>query len=410
MNVFKNRRLKLAKKILDQSLVFIFSGSVKKQSEDSEYPFFVNRNFFYLTNLSQENSFFIMYKNKKEIKEYLFIDEINEKTTKWFGKKIDFQSVKQLTNIDHIFSNNQLSDKIKDLLTTYNVKNIYVDFHHLDEEKVIHFINEKNNNFNVIDIYPLIRDLRMIKDKEEIKNIKEAIKITYIGLKTIIEKLKIQSKKEIEIYNSFNASILNLGTHEIAFPSIIASGENACCLHYSKPYSSINDYDLILCDVGASYQHYCADITRTFPVCGVFSEYQTKIYQIVLECSKKVIDYIKPGMKLCEIQKFAKNFLATRCLKNKIIKSLSDIDKYYFHNISHHLGLDVHDVSDKDYQLAPGMVITVEPGLYIQEKKIGIRIEDDVLITKDGCQCLSDFIPKDIEKIKKLFNFNIKKV
>lgn len=403
MNIFKSRRNKLLEKILCRSLIFIFSGSLKKQSEDSDYPFFVNRNFYYLSNLSQENSIIILCKDKNnKVNEYLFIDGKDEKMDKYFGEKINISEAKKVTNIDNVFFNSEFNLKIKSILSVFSIKNIYVDLHNLFENKVFSFLNE-NNNLNIIDIYPLIRDLRVIKDKNEINNIEQAIKITELGLEVIIEKLKKHSDNEIEIFNAFNEKILNLGTHEIAFPSIIASGKNACCLHYPKPFDKIDKNSLILCDVGASYEHYCADVTRVFPVNGKFSQYQKKIYQIVLNCNKKIISVIKPGKTMFEIQELTKKFLAEQCLKEKIIEKLSDIKNYYFHNISHHLGLDVHDVGDIDKKFEPGMVITVEPGLYIQEKKIGIRIEDDVLITKNGCECLTKFIPKEIKDIEQKF-------
>lgn len=403
MNIFKSRRNKLLEKILCRSLIFIFSGSLKKQSEDSDYPFFVNRNFYYLSNLSQENSIIILCKDKNnKVNEYLFIDGKDEKMDKYFGEKININEAKKVTNIDNVFFNSEFNLKIKSILSIFSIKNIYVDLHNLFENKVFSFLNE-NNNLNIIDIYPLICDLRVIKDKNEINNIEQAIKITKLGLEVIIEKLKKHSDNEIEIFNAFNEKILNLGTHEIAFPSIIASGKNACCLHYPKPFDKIDKNSLILCDVGASYGHYCADVTRVFPVNGKFSQYQKKIYQIVLNCNKKIISMIKPGKTMFEIQELTKKFLAEQCLKEKIIEKLSDIKNYYFHNISHHLGLDVHDVGDIDKKFKPGMVITVEPGLYIQEKKIGIRIEDDVLITKNGCECLTKFIPKEIKDVEQKF-------
>ena len=403
MNILKLRRNKLSEKILCQSLVFIFAGSLKKQSEDSEYPFFVNRNFYYLSDLSQENSIIILYKDQNgKVVEYLFIDDKDEKMDKYFGEKININEAKKITSIDNVLFSSELNTKIKSILNNFNIKNIYIDFHHLFEDKVLSFL-KTNDNLNIIDIYPLIRDLRMIKDKNEINNIEEAVKITSLGLEVVIEKLKKHLNNEIEIYNAFNEKILNFGTHEIAFPSIVASGENACYLHYSKPFNKIANNSLILCDVGSSYKHYCADVTRVFPVNGKFSQYQKQIYQIVLNCNKKIISIIKPGKTMLEIQELAKRILAEQCLEKKIIKKLSDIKNYYFHNISHHLGLDVHDACDINKKFEPGMIITVEPGLYIKEKKIGVRIEDDVLITKDGCRCLTSFIPKEIKDIEKKF-------
>ncbi|MCQ2787333.1 MAG: M24 family metallopeptidase, partial [Bacilli bacterium] len=236
----------------------------------------------------------------------------------------------------------------------------------------------------------------------EVNDIKEAIKVTHLGLKRIVKELKT-ANNEMEIYNAFNHEILNHGTHEIGFPSIIATGVHTCCLHYPTPTDKIDRSSLILCDVGAAYNHYSSDVTRTYPISGKFNDLQKKIYSIVLLANKTIIDAIRPGIMLKDLQELTKKTLIKGCLDAGLVKEANELEKYYFHNVSHHLGLDTHDASDKEKPLAPGMVITVEPGLYFKEHKIGVRIEDDVLVTKDGHEVLSKEIAKEIEDIEKLF-------
>jgi len=396
MSDLKLRRENILKDIPNNSLVILFSGNPIHRSSDSTYDFVVNRNFYYLTNISQENTYLILYKNNIN-QEYLFIDEYSEQKEKWYGKKIREETAKDLSKINTLYFNNSF-EKVLDRLINNNVKNVYVDF----DNPLPNEINDKLSMFNLNNIYQEFIKYRMKKDEDEIENIKKAIHVTHLGIKRIIKELKT-SNKEYEIYNAFNQEILNNGTHEIGFPSIIASGINACILHYPTPYDDIAKDSLILCDVGAAYNHYSSDITRTLPSSGKFTELEKKIYEIVLGCNKAVIEHISPARTLKELQEYAKNYLCERCLEAGLIAKKEDINNVYYHNVSHHLGLDTHDISERDLPLEEGNVITVEPGLYFKDLKIGVRIEDDVLVTKDGSLCLSTEIEKEVNDIENLF-------
>ncbi len=396
MSNLKERREKLFKDIPENSLIILYSGNSIKRSADSTYDFVVNRNFYYATHISQENTFLIIYKSNIT-QEFLFIDEYSEYKEKWFGKKITSEYAKEVSDINTIYINKDIGS-VLDRLLSNNIKNIYVD----NEVTLPIDVTDKLSPYSLKDIFPTFVNARMIKEIEEIEEIKKAIHVTHLGINRIIKELK-KAKKEYEIFNAFNNEIMNNGTHEIGFPSIIASGVNACILHYPTPYDDIHKDDLILCDVGAAYNHYSADITRTLPISGKFNELQKKIYEIVLGCNKAVIDFISPDKTLKELQDFAKNYLANECLAKGLISNLEEIEKYYYHGVSHHLGLDTHDICDREAKLKPGMVLTVEPGLYFKEHKIGVRIEDDVLVTNTGSECLSKEIKKEVKDIEKLF-------
>lgn len=393
----KTRRSNLLKSLPEKSLLILTAGKEINQSEDSNFPFFVNRNFFYLTNVSQPNSILVITKTN-EIKEYLFIDEYDEKKEKWFGKKLTQDEAKQLSEISEIHSLANLNNELKEMLKT--VDHVYLDFK--VDNTYFNEVKKSFPNLKINNVYPSIVNLRMIKDESEINNIKEAIKITHLGLKRIIKELKT-AQNESEIFNAFNHEILNHGTHEIGFPSIIATGVHTCCLHYPTPVDQIDHSGLILCDVGAAYNHYSSDVTRTYPINGKFNDLQKKIYEIVLLTNKTIIDAIRPGILIKDLQELTKKTLIKGCTDAGLMKEAAELEKYYFHGVSHHLGLDTHDASDKDKPLAPGMIITVEPGLYFKEHKIGVRIEDDVLVTKDGHVVLSKEIEKEINDIEKLF-------
>ena len=393
----KNRRTNLLKSLPEKSILILTAGKEINQSEDATFPFCVNRNFFYLTNISQANSILVISKTDR-VKEYLFIDDYDEKKEKWYGKKLTHEEAKQLSEINEIHSLTNLNNELREILKS--VSNVYLDFKM--DNTYFNDVKKSFPNLKINNVYPNIVNLRMIKDESEINDIKEAIKITHLGLKRVIQELKTASN-EMEVYNAFNHEILNHGTHEIAFPSIIATGVHTCCLHYPTPTDQIDRSSLILCDVGAAYNHYSSDVTRTYPISGKFNDLQKKIYSIVLLANKTIIDAIRPNVTLTDLQELTKKTLIKGCLDNGLVKEASELEKYYFHNVSHHLGLDTHDASVKEKPLAPGMVITVEPGLYFKEHKIGVRIEDDVLVTKDGHEVLSKEIVKEIDDIEKLF-------
>lgn len=397
MSNLKNRRDNILKDIPNNSLVILFSGNPVHRSSDSTYEFVVNRNFYYLSHISQENTFLILYKNNIN-QEYLFIDEYSEYKEKWFGKKINKEEATNLSNVNTVYINKDLDKVLNRLLASNNVKNIYIDCDSILPSEVM----DKLSPFSLNDIMPIFIKNRMIKDDEEIEEIKKAIHITHLGINRTIKELK-KVNKEYEIANAFNHEIMNNGTHEIGFPSIVASGVNACCLHYPTQLDDIKKDSLVLLDVGAAYNHYSSDISRTLPCSGKFNDLQKRIYEIVLGCNKEVIKFIAPNKTLKELQNYAKEYLKNKCLETGLISTPEEIDNYYYHNVSHHLGLDTHDICDREALLKPGMVLTVEPGLYFKQHNIGVRIEDDVLVTENGSICLSNEIEKEILDIENLF-------
>jgi Xaa-Pro aminopeptidase len=189
-----------------------------------------------------------------------------------------------------------------------------------------------------------------------------------------------------------------------AFTTIAAGGKNATTLHYVENCQKLNDGDMVLFDLGAQWNQYNADISRTFPVNGKFSKEQKDLYGLVLKANKEVIKSVRPGIPFSDLQKTAKKVLFEGLKELGIIETEEELFQYYFHGVSHYLGLDTHDVGLRNVNLEPGMVFTVEPGLYFPEKKIGIRIEDDVMVTKNGCEVLSKAIPKEINEIEELMN------
>ena len=413
---FELRRKKVFEQMKDNSVAIFFSGVSKIASEDEALPFCVNKNFFYLTNIKQEHSALMLIKSIGEKSAYLFIDPYSELKEKWTGKRLTVDKAMALSDIKNIYTTDNFQTILSLALSNENNQYGDIDCVYLDltspEQKLDDglFINDFSmklkldyNDKEIVDIYPIMRDLRMIKSSVEIEYIIKAIEKTNNGISYLVNKLS-GGLVEHELADYFEMYGRAHDRAPLAFSTIVAAGKNATCLHY--PYEQQNDAikedDLVLFDLGYSYEGYSADISRTFPVSGKFNELQRKVYEAVLGCNKAVIAYAKPGLTLRNLQEYATEYLKKECIRLKLMDPSDDIRNYYYHSVSHHLGLDTHDVADRDKPLANGNIITVEPGLYFAKYGIGVRIEDDVLITLDGSVVLSKNIVKEIDEIEKM--------
>jgi Xaa-Pro aminopeptidase len=408
---YSTRREKVFQQIMEQSIFILFSGGLIKSSADATFPFVVNKNFYYLTGIEQENTILVMLKTPTTVKTYLFIDEIDETKTRWIGKKLDVDTASKTSGIHDIFMMSMFDTRLKEMLLDTNgygkVTHAYLD---LEKNNIIdgqfktteRFADELKKQYSALRIdnaYPLLTKLRMVKSAKEVEAIRFAIKGTSYGLQSIRKHLK-PGLFEHQIEGLFQYAIKEHNNMGLAFDTIIASGKNAIILHYPNPKDKISDGALVLCDLGATYGHYRGDITRTYPANRKFNPLQKQVYETVLKANQLIIQMAKPGLKIVDLQQACLKFLADAALKEGWIKSAEDIGKIYYHNVGHHLGLDTHDPIARDIPLEPGCVITVEPGLYIKELGIGIRIEDNILITDKGCENLSIDIPKTIEEIE----------
>ncbi len=407
------RRENLLNKMSEGSIALLFSGVGKKQSADENYPFEVNRNFYYLTGIDQENSILMLVKSDSSYESYLFIDEKNEKIEKWYGIKLSTTEASQTSGIHNVLLRSSFNGKLataldKKLHHFGEINTIYLDLE--DELKIAKatstheyktFLDANFPGYVVKDIYKDIASLRMVKSKEEIALIKDAIRTTEVGLNNVLKDLAV-GRYEYNLRNIFEYTLHEDMQSGIAFPTIVASGKNGVILHYPQAKDILKDNELVLMDCGAAKSYYCADISRTYPINGKFNEKQKLIYSIVLACNKATAKFMAPGLTLDEVKEFAKQFLAKECTKAGLIENENEISRVYYHGVSHHLGLDTHDVVD-DYKkpLEPGNVITCEPGLYFKEYNIGIRIEDDILITPDGSETLSKDIIKEVDDIER---------
>ena len=390
------RREKIANLLPNNSMMILFAGKDVCESEDQSYEFCINRNFYYLTGINEQNDIFVMVKDE-DAKNIIFINRYDELFAKWNGRKMFDHEVLELSGITDI----RYIDEFKEFLAENKGKyQLYMDIKpNLFSEPLGEAQKLLPELENVLDCHGLIATCRMEKTEEEIEEIKHAISITKKGIDALMQNIK-PGLYEYQVESYFDQQIKFNNASGIAFKTIAASGANGCILHYHTNNTMIKDNELVLFDLGAEYNLYKSDITRTIPANGKFTERQKLIYNIVLNGQKLVFQNIKPGITTRELNQILIDYYKVELKNIGLIEKEEDVKKYYFHGVSHHLGLDTHDVTNGITPLTPGCIITVEPGLYIAEEGIGIRIEDDALVTENGCINLSKDIIKEVSDIE----------
>jgi len=407
-DVYIRNRSRFMEMIEDNSIAILFAGKSAKKTGDELYEFTPNRNFYYLTGIQEQEHIVVLSKFKDVISEKLFLKDLDLVAEMWNGKTLRDNEGREISGIEDVVYMNDFNSYIHTLINGAESINLYLD---LDREAINEidsianiFGREIRNKYPQVIVKNLsnkIVPLRIIKSEEEIEEMKRAIEITIDGVRALMKNSKAGMKEyELEAYFDFQCK--TKGAKDYAFRTIAAAGKNATILHYAENNSELKDGDLILFDLGAQWNLYNADITRTFPVNGKFNNRQKEVYEAVLRVNKAVIEKIKPGVNYKELNAWATDLIADECIKLGIIKEKDEVRKYYWHSIGHSLGLDTHDVElqGRNFTFAPGMVFTVEPGIYIGEEGIGIRIEDDILVTKDGCKVLTEDMIKEVSEIE----------
>lgn len=406
---YNKRRQTVFDRMADHSIAVLYSGIEHHVSAD-EYDLFTahaNRNFFYLTGLRRDKMALVMDKAAAEPKTTLFIEEADPSMERWYGRKVTVDEAKELSGIDNVRFIDELDGALDMIMTREDVYTAYFDTYRHQKEDLPDYNVVKANEFkaaypgvSIRNLFPFVAEQRMQKDEDEIAITKEAIKLTDTALKNVLANLK-PGMFEYEAQADFEYSIRRNGAEWTAFPTIAGSGMNGTMLHYDTNQDMMEDGSLLLMDLGARVRGYNSDITRTYPVNGKYTERQRQVYDIVLEANRTVLKEAKPGMTTVDLNNICKKVLAAGCIRLGLIEKEEEISRYYMHGVSHHLGIDVHDVTvDSNKKLRPGAIISDEPGLYIDEWEIGIRIEDDLLITEDGAVCLSEEIMREADEIE----------
>ncbi|CAM3844042.1 aminopeptidase P family protein [Bacillus paramycoides] len=415
---FTQNRERLVKTLPEECITILFAGQAPHMSADAHYKFVPNRNFYYLTGINEPNVIFMLKKFGNSVEETLFIEKSDPVLEKWVGKTVSKEEAEKLSGIKKVVYIESFEKTMSNTLFTENVKHVNLDLELREwkgiETKTLAFakhVREQYPHITIGNVYPNICELRVFKTEEEIEIIKEAIAVTKEGIYNVLKHAKADMM-EYELEAHFDFTLKSSGIKHHAFNTILASGKNATVLHYEDNDAKVGQSDLVLLDLGAQKDYYNADISYTFPATGTFSSRQKQIYNIVLKALKETTELIKPGLKFAALNEHTKKVLAEECKAIGLIQEDEELTKYYYHGVSHFLGLDTHDVGTyKDRVLEEGMVITIEPGLYIEEESIGIRIEDDILVTKDGYENLSKDIIREVEEIEEFMrenNVNVK--
>ena len=406
--IYLQRRKALLETKEGPCMICIFSGNAPMKSLDSSYPFYVDRNFFYLTGIDRENMILMLRKAPDgTTSEALYIEPYDEVLAKWVGGRM---KADEATEISGIRAVRNVEDFNGDLNSGINVSRgmgkltVWLDLwrHRQDQadtpaHTLAAHLQKRYPAVGIEDIFGDMAAMRAIKSDSEIAEMRKAQEATKNAIVAMLRHAKA-GINERELEGAFDFSLMQQGVREHAFPSIVAGGGRATVLHYENNNQPVKDGEMVLIDLGSAHNHYCADISRTFPVNGKFTDRQKQLYNTVLAAQQLVIDTAKPGMTLQELNQLVIDFYESKLPELDLRGTVRD---YYYHNVSHQLGLDTHDIcSTNERTLKPGMVITVEPGMYIAEEGIGIRIENDVLITESGAIDLSAEIPKTVEDIE----------
>jgi Xaa-Pro aminopeptidase len=407
---FSGNRKRFAEKLEDGSVTFILSSLDKIKNRDTFYKFRQDGNYFYLTGLELKRSILAIYKTGGKTFEVLFRQVLDPTLEKWVGKNVPVEHVKAVSGITDIRDIRDIDDFYRQMFVSSGIEKVYM-YNEYTPELVVPtytqvFASNLRKRFEFINISAInqhIDMLRAVKQECEIDMTKQAIAITAAGMNDLVKKLR-PGITENECEGILLMNYIMHGSVQPAFMTISASGGNATVLHYEENNRKTEKGDLILIDTGAEYKNYASDITRTYPVSGKFTAEQKKFYNLVLKASKDAMKAAKPGVKMSDLQEVTKETLYKGLFDMKMVKEKKDLMNYYYHGVSHYLGLDTHDVGNNRNALEKNNIITVEPGLYISEKNIGIRLENDVLITSKGCKNLSEAIPIETDEIEDIMN------
>ena len=425
--MYRKNRETLFEKLPANSVALISSSEEKIRNRDVEYPFRVDSDFHYLTGFTEPDALLVLI-NLETKKSVLFLREKDPLKETWEGRRLGVEKAPNALNVDESYSIESLDEKILPLIK--GCEKIYFSFSELNSwaQNVSQWVKalkqEVRQGINaptqLSDLDEILHELRLFKSPDEIVKLKQACQISVAGhLKAM--QTALNASYEYQVQADLEAEFKRQSSPRVAFNSIVASGENACILHYTENESQIDKNALLLIDAGAEFEGYAGDITTTFPASGRFSAEQAKLYSLVLEAQRAVIEMIKPGIAYNAMHKKSIEVLTNGLVDlglldgevNKLIEQEA-FKRFFMHGTGHWLGRDVHDVGrykiDSQWRtLEEGMVLTVEPGLYISsehsdiDKKwhnIGIRIEDDVLVTANGCEVLTKGLPRTVAEIE----------
>ena len=403
---FTRNRNKLYETLPDGALLVLWSGEEKHRSADEDFRFFANRNFVYLVGIAEPDCVLLARRVRGEVLETLFVRDPDPEKEKWTGRRIPVKEATECSGVSDVALRSTFDVVFHKIVNDIYFNKVYfciegnrgqekTDQNNIYRREVV----EKYPGLEIRNIFSQIASQRMIKSAEELTAIDKATDVTRKGFLRMLEVCK-HAETEMDLFTEFMYVVHKHGYVEAAFKPIISCGKNNFYLHYDTPTGKLIDGALCLVDVGVRTDFCCVDISRVFPRGGVFSEKQKLIYNIALEINNEVTGAIKPGMLFNDINEMNRRLTFPRLKAAGLLTDESDLDKYVWHKCSHHIGFDVHDVGSYEVPIAEGMFFSMDMGLYIREWGIGMRIEDDVLVTADGLRNISESIPRTIDDIE----------
>lgn len=428
------RRAAVAAKMADKSALILFSAEPKLYTNDVDYVYRQENNLYYLTNLKQDNATLVITKDGTTVKETLYLPKRVPVREAWEGKMYSREQATSVSGIDNIVDANARLPYLDaaNALAQGSARTVYLllPMSAQDENGEREFVRSMEfakqlRGYRVENARPVFEELRHIKSPYELKMLQHAIDITteaQMRSMAMVGTAKMEYEVQAEVEYTFRRRNADFW----GYPSIVGCGPNATTLHYVESQGEVRPGDLLLMDVGAEYDHYTADVTRTFPVNGKFSKEQAEIYRIVYDAQEAVARATKPGVQFQALQAIARDTIADGLLKLGLIAKKEQVGMWFIHGLGHWLGMNVHDVGRYGAPLAPGMVYTNEPGIYIREdtldnlpdtpenkaliaqirpafekyKNIGVRIEDDMVVTETGVEWMTKDLPRKLEDIE----------
>lgn len=430
---FKQRRKLLMRRMKKNAVAVLAGAPAVARNRDVEYPYRQDSDFHYLTGFDEPESVAVFAPGREQGQFILFCRPYDETKAVWTGKHAGLEGAKERFGADEAYPIEELGKVLPELLDQKSVVYFPIGLDGGLDREVVAAVNALRGKVRTgakppeefVALDRPLHELRLRKSPDEIRAIRKAVDVSVQAHQRAMAACRpgiYEYQIEAELAHEF----MRHGLRYAAYPSIVAGGGNACVLHYTENADVLRDGDLLLIDAGAEFGNYAADITRTFPVNGRFSEAQRLLYELVLDAQAAAIDKIRPGKSWIEphdaaVRVLVKGLVRLGLLEGRVGKLIKDeaYKKFYMHRTGHWLGMDVHDVGDYKLdnewrELEPGMVLTVEPGLYIAPdcldvepkwRGIGIRIEDDVLVTKDGCEVLTAAMPKTVAEIEAFMGY-----
>jgi len=424
LNIYKTRRAEVAKRMEDNSILILSSSKLVSRNNDTTFPFRQDSNFFYLTGFQEPDSVLIVHSDGRSI---LFCREKNPDLEKWDGFMWGPAAAQENFGFDEAHDINLIDEILPNLIRGHKTLNALIGKNLNFDAKIINWINTANSmerhqgNIDLKNFSNQLGSMRLIKDETEISLIRKSCEIAAVSHKAVMQKAKVgMSEYDLETMymNEFKVN----GSREASYTPIIAGGARACILHYIDNDQQIKDGELVLVDAGCEYGMYASDITRTYPINGQFTGEQKAVYDVVLEAHNAACHAAKVGNPCTDPQRISEKSLSQGLKDIGLLDGSLDeiLDKklfreFYYHKIGHWMGLDVHDdcpyaIDGKEILFQDNMVMTIEPGVYVNDtanvddrwKGIGIRIENDILITSDGYENLTAKVPVETEEIKQL--------